>query len=317
MARNKSTAVATDYVVTESDAPLSTQTAALNQLTAEASQLAALQQGYGQGRDLVNQLLGQAQAFQAAGNLLQTFGVSKLAIVKENKLYQQLSGSKTPNGLELKGTWVEFCELLGISDEKANQDIANLQAFGESALEQMQRAGIGYRDLRQFRKLPTDQRTALIEAAKEGDKDTLLELAEDLISKHTKEKEELTKRATEVEANYEKQGELIGGKDRKINELEMKLSKQRVSLTDWPEEFQGYINQVQHARRLIEQNIGALDIIRTDSMTHEAAPGEEAALEKAREALGLELATAISRAKEVIEAAQHVFDKTLGALIGE
>ena len=68
-----------------------------------AKQLAALQQGYGQGRDLVNQLLGQAQAFQAAGNLLQTFGVSKLAIVKENKLYQQLSGSKTPNGLELTG----------------------------------------------------------------------------------------------------------------------------------------------------------------------------------------------------------------------
>ena len=207
MARNKSTVVATDYVVTESDAPLSTQTAALNQLTAEASQLAALQQGYGQGRDLVNQLLGQAQAFQAAGNLLQTFGVSKLAIVKENKLYQQLAGSKTPNGLELKGTWVEFCELLGISDEKANQDIANLQAFGESALEQMQRAGIGYRDLRQFRKLPTDQRTALIEAAKEGDKDTLLELAEDLIAKHSKEKESLTQRVTEVEANYEKQGE--------------------------------------------------------------------------------------------------------------
>ena len=101
--------------------------------------LTQLQASYSQGRDLVNQLLGQAQAFQAAGNLLQTFGVSKLALVKENKLYQQLSGMKTPNGLELKGTWVEFCQLLGMSDEKANQDIANLHAFGEEALEQMQR----------------------------------------------------------------------------------------------------------------------------------------------------------------------------------
>lgn len=154
-----------------------------------AKQLSTLQHGYNQGRDLVNQLLGQAQAFQAAGNLLQTFGVSKLAIVKENKLYQQIAGMHTPNGLELKGTWVEFCSLLGTSDEKANQDIANLQAFGEEALEQMQRIGIGYRDMRQFRKLPTDQKTALIEAAKTGDKDTLMELAEDLIAKHAKEKE--------------------------------------------------------------------------------------------------------------------------------
>ena len=131
-----------------------------------ADRAAAMQAAYGQERDLLNQLLGQAQAFQAAGNLLQTFGVSKLALVKENKLYQQLSGMKAPNGSELKGTWVEFCGLLGISDDKANEDINNLNAFGEDALEQMQRIGIGYRELRQYRKLPEDQKQALIEVAK-------------------------------------------------------------------------------------------------------------------------------------------------------
>lgn len=313
MARKPTQTKPEEFIVTEEHAPLTNATPAV----AAANMLAAVQADYGQGRDLVNQLLGQAQAFQAAGNLLQTFGVAKLAIVKENKLYQQLAGSKTPNGLELSGTWVEFCNLLGISDEKANQDIANLQAFGEAALEQMQRAGIGYRDLRQFRKLPADQKAALIEAAREGDKDTLLELAEDLIAKHTKEKEELAKRVTEVEANYEQQGELIGRKDDKINDLEMKLRKQRVSLTDWPAEFQGFINQVMAAKKAIEVNAGALDIIRTDAMTIEAAPGEEAALEKARESLGLELSAAITRAEECITAVRHVFDKTLGALIEE
>jgi hypothetical protein len=178
----------------------------------QAVQLATLQQGYGQGRDLVNQLLGQAQAFQAAGDLLRTFGVSKLAIVKENKLYQQLAGTFTPNGSELRGTWAEFCNLLGISDDKANQDIANLQTFGEEALEQMQRVGIGYRDLRQFRRLPLDQKSALIEAAKSGDKDTLLELAEDLIAKHAKEKETLAQSLADKDA-------VIVQKSNKIEEL--------------------------------------------------------------------------------------------------
>jgi len=183
-----------------STAPKSKETAivpgTLEADTAAINALAAIElskQDYGQGRDLVNQLLGQAQAFQAAGNLLQTFGVSKLAIVKENKLYQQLRGARAPNGLELTGTWVEFCELLGVSDEKANQDIQNLHAFGEAALEQMQRAGVGYRELRQFRRLPTDQKTELIEAAKAGDTTTLLELAEDLMAKHQREKEDLKK----------------------------------------------------------------------------------------------------------------------------
>ena len=63
-----------------------------------------------EGRDLVNQLLGQAQAFSAAAKLLRTFGVSKLAFVKENKLYRQIEGMKLRTGSEsLNGTWEEFC----------------------------------------------------------------------------------------------------------------------------------------------------------------------------------------------------------------
>lgn len=191
---------------------------AIHRDTKNAGQIVALQQAYNQGRDVVNQLLGQAQAFQAAGELLRTFGVSKLAIVKENKLYQQLAGSVTPNGSELKGTWAEFCSLLGISDDKANEDIANLQAFGEEALEQMQRIGIGYRDLRKFRKLPTDQRTALLEAAKEGDKDSLLDLAEELITRHAKE-------------NADAQGQLTA-KDKLLADKQLKIENQNKELDE-------------------------------------------------------------------------------------
>lgn len=187
--------------------------------------LAQLQASYGQGRDLVNQLLGQAQAFQAAGNLLRTFGVSKLALVKENKLYQQLSGMKAPNGSELKGTWVEFCGLLGISDDKANEDINNLNAFGEDALEQMQRIGIGYRELRQYRKLPEDQKQALIEVAKAGDKEGFVELAEEIIAKHAKEKEALTTQVEESKATLEAKDRVLQSKADLINKLEEQTAR--------------------------------------------------------------------------------------------
>lgn len=144
-----------------------------------------------ENRDLLNQLLGQIQMARALTKLTLTVDVSKLAFVKENKLYQSLNGMKDLDGRGLSGTWEEFCKLIGSSVAKVNEDINNLQFFGEEALESMSRMGIGYREMRQYRKLPEDQQQALIEVAKEGDKESLMELAEELIAKQVKEKEAL------------------------------------------------------------------------------------------------------------------------------
>lgn len=185
-------------------------------------------------RDLLNQLLGQAQMAEAFGKFSQTVWSSKLAFVKENKLYQSLKGKKGPNGLELQGTWVEFCSLLGVSDEKANQDIANLTAFGEEALESMSRMGIGYRELRQFRRLPEDQKSALIEVAKEGDKTALLDLAEEMIAKHAREKEELK---TDLEISRQmlaEKKEELGTMRNEKEELKARLVRR--STTETPDE---------------------------------------------------------------------------------
>ena len=89
----------------------------------------------------------------------------------------------------------------------------------------MSRMGIGYRELRQFRRLPDDQKTALIEVAKSGDKDAFLELAEDMIAKHAKEKESLTQRAEEAEANLEARSRVLEDKNGKIDQLTEEVAK--------------------------------------------------------------------------------------------
>ena len=173
------------------EAPRLNETA-LATLDAAPVQLAAMQAAYGQERDLLNQLLGQAQMADAFAKFSGTVTTSKLAYVKENKLYRALKGQENParDGF-LSGTWDEFCGLLGRSSEHADRDIANLRAFGEEALESMSRMGIGYRELRQYRRLPEDQKQALIDAAKAGDKEGFVELAEEIITRHAKEKEAL------------------------------------------------------------------------------------------------------------------------------
>ena len=162
-----------------------------------------IQAGYGQDRDLVNQLLGQVQMADAFGKFSVTVTSSKLAFVKENKLYKALAGQKSRNGYDFSGTWEEFCGQLGISVEKADLDIKNLRQFGEEAVEAMSRMGIGYREMRQYRQLPDDSRNALAELAKTGDKEAVLDLAEELITRQAKENEKLADKVEKTKAEYE------------------------------------------------------------------------------------------------------------------
>ncbi|OCG15137.1 hypothetical protein, partial [Gilliamella sp. WF3-4] len=195
----------------------------------------------------------------------QTVWASKLNFVKENKLYRNLSGKKTPNGLELKGTWEEFCSLLGVSDEKANQDIANLKSFGEEALESMSRMGIGYRELRQYRKLPEDQKTALIEVAKAGDKEALVELAEEFIAKNAKEKEQLKKENSDLQADYKALSKRNADVAKEKEELAIKLAQFEMKTVPLDERLEPFKKQIAETQsrmdKLFEEQRQYVDIM--------------------------------------------------------
>lgn len=197
-------------------------------LTANQNTMATMQASHSDERDMVNQLLGQAQMAGAFEEFSRTVRTSKLAFVKENKLYRAIAGRKSPHGAEtMTGSWEEFCSLLGRSVDQVDRDIANLRAFGEEALDSMSRMGIGYREMRQYRRLPEDQKTALIEVAKTGDKDAFVDLAEEIITKHAKEKEELSRRLDEVNADYEAQGEVMAKKTKELDSTKQELEKHR------------------------------------------------------------------------------------------
>lgn len=188
--------------------------------------LAQLQASYGQERDLVNQLLGQAQMAGAFEEFSRTVRTSKLAFVKERKLYRSIAGAVSPHGAEkLAGTWEEFCRLLGRSVDQVDRDIANVQAFGEQALESMSAMGIGYRELRQYRKLPEDQKLALIEVAKAGDKEGFVELAEEIIARHAKEKEAAAAQAEEARATLEAKDRVLQTRAERIGKLEEQVAR--------------------------------------------------------------------------------------------
>ncbi len=219
-----------------------------------ATDLATITQGYSEDRDLLNQLLGQAQMADAFARFSVTVTTSKLMFVKENKLYQSLKGRKSGDGHQLSGTWEEFCGLLSRSREQVDEDIRNLKAMGEEALESMSRMGIGYREMRQYRKLPEDQKLALIEVAKAGDKDSFLDLAEEIISRHSKEKEALTLELEESKAEKQATDQLLETKNKRIDQLERANQRIKTLPADEAaaalrEEATKYLNEAQCAVR--------------------------------------------------------------------
>ena len=185
-----------------------------------SNQLAVITQSYSEDRDLLNQLLGQAQMADSFAQFSLTVSTSKLSFVKENKLYQSLKGKKSADGQQFSGTWDEFCGLLGRSRQQIDEDILNLKTLGEDALESMSRMGIGYREMRQYRRLPEDQKQALIEVAKGGDKDSFLDLAEEIIARHAKEKEEQAQKLEEALAEKQATEQLLETKNKRIDHLE-------------------------------------------------------------------------------------------------
>ncbi len=227
--------------------------------------MTTIQSEYNESRDLVNQVLGQAQMAEAFEQFSRTVRTSKLAFIRENKLYQQLKGMKTANGSLFSGTWEDFCLLLGSSRDKIELDIANLKSFGEEALESMSRMGIGYRELRQYRKLPEDQKSALIEVAKAGDKESLVELAEEFIAKNTKEKEQLKKENSNLQADYKALSKRNADVAKEKEDLAIKLAQfemKTIPLDERLEPFKKQIAETQsHIDKLFEEQRQYVDIM--------------------------------------------------------
>lgn len=306
MARNTSKAAVASHEVTAEQTPALTK-------AAEAANLsAAIQSEYNENRDLVNQMLGQIQMSRAISKFTDVVSLSKLKQIKESKMYRAAAGQKMVglSGEEIAdvGTWAGFCQALGVSASKIDEDLTNLDTFGEDALKQLNSIGVGYRELRQYRRLPQDERAALIEAAKVGDKDELLELAESLISKHAKEKEALTVSLTEVQSNYEAQGAVIKKKDEKLNSLEKQLHKQRNRAGDWhPRATEIAIETTRHAAETLE-SLDKLDTMRNAILTEEFG---EADRDTAIEAMAVVYYDAVSqiagRLAEVMADCEEVF----------
>lgn len=94
-----------------------------------------------------HEVIGRVQANQLMAKFGNVASLIYLQQVKESKIYRDLPHV---------GTWDKFCEYIGLSRRKVDEDLLNLSAFGEDFLETCCQLQVGYRDLKKLRQLTHD-----------------------------------------------------------------------------------------------------------------------------------------------------------------
>lgn len=94
-----------------------------------------------------HEVIGRIQGFKAVGEFADVGKLVWLKQIKESKIYKDL-----PN----IGTWDNFCNYIGLSRSKVDEDLTNMDVFGNTFLTTVGNLGLGYKDLRKLRQLTYD-----------------------------------------------------------------------------------------------------------------------------------------------------------------
>jgi len=229
-------------------------------LQADAVRIGAAQ--YTEERDLANQLLGQAQMAQAISKIADVSALLKLKYVKENKLYRHMCDKENADGRQFL-TWAGYCKMLGTSSSAIDEDLMNLSTLGEEALSEMQRIGLGTRELRKLRKLPEEERNLVIsgEAVDVSDKDAVVELIEDLAGRSAKLKEELQAQQAKLNEDREIAQALQAQKNSRIEELATELHRTQGRSMPWDERVRPLSAEINMVRNTLAECFGKLHLM--------------------------------------------------------
>lgn len=184
-----------------------------------------------EARDFMNRMMGHVEMLRAFSDFANVSSLAKLAEIKKDKLYLQLKGSRAYDRegklIANVSTWEGFCRAIGVSHKKVDEDIRNLNAFGEETLDRLNQMGLGYRNMRRLRQIPDEDRIAIIEGEQieVGDKEQIVDLIEQMSAKHAREKKELTDKVKNLESERQVDQRLLEDKEKKLNELERELRR--------------------------------------------------------------------------------------------
>lgn len=166
-----------------------------------------------------NRAIGRVQTANMFEKFASVSSLVWLKEVKDSKIYRDIPGV---------GTWENFCDSVGMSRQKVDLDLQNLEVLGEDFLLTCRGLSVGYRDLRKLRQLTHDGELVIdSEAIEIGGERVLLapEYKEDLQSLIERVIDEKNKAIQDSQATVKAKERCLGEKEKEIQKLHKDLSK--------------------------------------------------------------------------------------------
>lgn len=198
-----------------------------------------------------NQLLGKIQSSNMFGKLAVTATFVCFKKVKESKAYKYLPGI---------GTWDSFCESAGYSRRYVDEQLQNLNTFGEELLEIYRQFSLSHKDLRKLRQLNRDGSICVDEKVvviggesiplDADHREDLQAAIEQLIETHDrilKDKEAVLNRQDRAIAEQESQ---LEKKEKEITGLKKRAERKRLSTGE-----EAFLAGLESDRAVIEERL--------------------------------------------------------------
>lgn len=166
-------------------------------------------------------MLGQIESAQFSARVQEKVIVEIFLRLKKNKAYRAIKLRDESGNLRGCADLEEFCtHFLGASYRKVKELTDNYHLIGPDLYEQAEKIGFRREDYRAFKALPADDQDVIREAMQADDRDTVIDLLQEMAARHASEKAALTAEATEAKETAEARDQVVRAKEAKISQLE-------------------------------------------------------------------------------------------------
>ncbi len=166
-----------------------------------------------------HEVIGRIQGVKMLVKFGDVASLMWLKDVKEQGIYNEVPGIRT---------WEKFCEYIGLSQRKVDEDLQNLNAFGQEFMATVASLRVGYRELRKLRQLTHDGDVAIdADFVTIGEEKIPLnqEHSEDLQAAIEALLDEKNKRIEEQHATLRAKDKLLKSKEQLINKQEKEIAR--------------------------------------------------------------------------------------------
>lgn len=172
------------------------------------------------------EIVGMLKAHKISEQFNKTLRTVKLRQIKELKEYKGLTLINIKGQPVVINSWEQFCDALDMKRKTIDDDIQNLNTFGQEFMQLSESIGLSYRELRRMRQnmqnpMLTEQEKLALEEAKGKDPQELLGMLEELQDKQAT----LEEKVKGLEDDIAAKDKISSDKSKKIEKLELDLAK--------------------------------------------------------------------------------------------